>query len=118
VKEYSLPLEQFSATLLMEDGLDVHPSNLKLHSEYQLKYLAKQFTLVLTAPTAPIQDRIVAEYPLTLWDHIKSKLRLKYKKASIRFKELAVYPHIAVPPYTCKEMRIYRAVTTSYGDAT
>jgi hypothetical protein len=42
-------------------------------------------------------DKVIAEYPATLWDHIKKVLGFDYIKRQVRLNAVLAFPEIPVP---------------------
>lgn len=42
-------------------------------------------------------DRIVAEYPATFWDHVRKVFGFSYRKDVVRVKETVLFPEMQLP---------------------
>lgn len=110
-----LQIKQWAVSQLIDDGLDMHPDNLKVFMQLRAEWLAYQLTAMFYLPSQTIQDRVIAEYPTTLWDHIKKALRLKYRTTQVRLQQWLVIPEIPQPLERYKSLRIaYQASVTDY----
>lgn len=74
--------------------------------------LAVQLTASLRVPSEVLQDdRVVASYPASLWDHVKQKLGLGHRSVEVVANETLVYPDIEVLPGQTN-VRIYHTTDT------
>jgi hypothetical protein len=79
--------------------------------------LAYQLGMTLRTPAQVLQDNsVVAEWPLTWWDHIKARLGWKHQTKQLRMKEVVTFPDYA-PPRHGDRMRLYVMPSISVGMA-
>ena len=106
VDTIELLVQQYEASVLA-DFDDLPATQVRTLVLYRLESLAYQLTMVMRLPAQVLQhDRILAEYPVTWWDHIKQRLGWRHAVSQVRLTEHLLYPHIAVPRHESK-VRLY-----------
>lgn len=102
-----LLVKQWAIAVLIDEGLIRSSDQLDVGFQYRIEYLARQISLVLKLPCQELADEsVVAEWPSTLWDHIKKTLGLRYRKHQLLHSETLVFPDIDIPAHLGK-VRVY-----------
>ena len=52
------------------------------------------------------EDKVIAEYPATLWDHIKAKLGFEHRVKQVKLTEHVAFPEVSVPQHLQPFVRI------------
>lgn len=73
------------------------------HLDLSVDYIPEQMARRLTAhwrvPGEVLQDdTVIAEYPASLWDHIKSAFGLKHRTTQVRLNETVCFPDVPLSP--------------------
>jgi hypothetical protein len=122
VMEYQLALRDFVVNWIEEeDGIPPPYPDIKVRQRFIIESTGRAFMAMLRLPCDVKQDnRLLASYPDGLWQAIKAKLGLSYRRKEIRLSEFLVFPHIEVPKFG-KTVRVavfpeLRAVQFPYKD--
>jgi hypothetical protein len=110
----TLAVKHLVASQFIDDEV-IAGENVEVRCDYAIRELAWQLTAVLKTPAQVLQDnRVIAEYPDGLWQHIRKKLGLTHRSNLVRLTEWLTFPTVAVPPIQ-RPMRIYvHAGVTAY----
>lgn len=100
VKQLELELKQYCIAWSVDEEVLGAELDIRVHGQYSIEYLAHLFQAHLRIPAKVLQEnRIIAEYPSSLWQHLKKALRLKYETRKIRLNEYLMFPTIKMPPF-------------------
>ena len=111
-----LRLEQYCASMLV-DELGWNDPQVRALTQYRIECLAHMLTAAHTAPALVLQNnRVLADYPTTLWDHIKSKLGRRHNRTVIRMAEHLTFPKVKLPHPLKNEFLVYVRPSTAYWD--
>ncbi len=98
------------------DEEHIPPGNGHAYMRYMLEGQLRAITIMLKVPAKVLQDdRVVAEYPDGLWQHIRKSIGLKHRKVVLRANEWVTFPTVEIPPLE-KPMRIYYSVGSRIED--
>lgn len=95
VQQVELTLRDYCVAALIDAG--VEQPNVRAFVNYKLEYLAHLLQAVVRLPTHEQQDRVIAEYPDGLWQHIKAALGLQHRTVKVWFNETLIFPKIPAP---------------------
>lgn len=80
-------------------AIEVHNLDVSVNTSGLAERLAHRLVASLRLPGEVLQDnKVVAEYPASLWDHIKKVLGFKHELVRVRCSETVVFPDIQLPP--------------------
>lgn len=108
IKEIELHAQDYGYKMLVDRGFI--PQDFKVRIEYSLENMAYQMAASFKLFGTEDEPRLLADYPRTLWDHIKSKLGLKHKRWYVYQQEAVVYP--TLPPQKFPARYTIRHFTT------
>jgi glutathionylspermidine synthase len=98
----ALEIQQFSVDWMWNHDPELKgaPLDMRAMKQYAIEpALNELYRLTLQLPVQVLaRDRVVAEYPTTLWQHIKKAIGLRYAYVRVTQNESLIYPHIAIPP--------------------
>ncbi len=110
IKSITLDVQRYVASSLMDAGFSV---NVKAEVQYRAEYLGYLLSAMMKVPGQVLQDeRVLASYPATFWQHVRKVLGLKYERVEVRLTEHLLYPTIEVPNKLGDKVRLY--VKTSF----
>lgn len=96
----------------------IHSGNISAQAHWASDAIAAAFRVNLRCPGVVAQDdKVVASYPASLWQHVRKTLRLPYREVKVRVKETIMFPQIEIPEEVKQGMRITYAHHTEIGPA-
>lgn len=100
VRTITLDVQEFAVSQFQADELfaNIHPSQLRMQSEYSLQHMAYVLRCSLKLPGTKLPKTLVASYPATWWDHVKARLGRKHRKMEVYREDVVVFPDIEIPP--------------------
>jgi hypothetical protein len=101
-------LKRYLYTQMIKDDLlkDIDERQLAVYLERTVVEAGERLTVSLMLPAVVLQeDRVVSDYPASLWQHIRATLGLKYKRTEVRITEVALFPEFKPAPLL-GEMRL------------
>lgn len=107
VKTIDLPIKEWCISWLQDNDIPLSIENLSVVTECNLRGYCDQFMVHMRLPEQVIQEnKVVASYPTTLWDHVKERLGWKHNRTVHKLSEYWTFPHIEVPKYCGHPARI------------
>lgn len=98
VKTYALKIQQFCASILIDDLELTHMLDIEVGHSYRMEMLAHQLVAVLRLPADVLRDdKVIAEWPDGLWHTVRKALGWKHKTRQVRLTEMLLFPGVAVP---------------------
>lgn len=94
IKTVTLAAKRYMVSYLLDHG--IVPQDFNCEIQYAAHRAAYMFCAELRMWGEDDDPRLLADYPQTLWDHIKSKLGLKHKRFYVYQQETVIYP--SIPP--------------------
>jgi hypothetical protein len=105
IETLTLDLKDYMVSMLLDAGYSVP---LKVEVVYRAEYMAYLLMARMRVPAQVLQeDKVVAEYPASLWDHIKKAVGMKYATEKVKLTEYLLYPTIEVPKQFTDKVRLY-----------
>ena len=105
---------QLQTEALLQDVV-TDTNAIRVELDYALEHAAYRLRMALLPLAEPTEERVLASYPATLWDHVKKVLGFKYRKYEVRQAETVVYPAL---PQTSRDFtaRVYKANAITLSD--
>lgn len=94
-----LTIEQIGIDFLRTADPDLGDVDFRARLQWDVEGAMNHLRLYMMLPSKVLQkDRVIAEYPKTLWDHIKAALGLKHRTVQVYFQEVLYFPKVKIPP--------------------
>jgi hypothetical protein len=92
IEAIRLQIEKFACAIMLSEHM-IADAPVEVVARYAAEEGCYHFRMALGVPVGQARHNdVIAEYPATLWDHIKQRLGLKHKLARVTYTEVITFP--------------------------
>lgn len=99
IETFETVMKTYIVTKLLDDETfeKMHPDQIKVLIHRHAVHCAYQFTAAMHVPGKSLPRQLLAEYPASLWQHVKKALGLKHDTLKVWRDASVLFPNIAIP---------------------